>query len=75
MGTTTNIEWNEAIQKEKQQKIEKEEFDKEYKENVSSAADELYDAMGSEYFKGWEEMEDIASMYGVEPDDLINELI
>ena len=70
--TTISIEQAQVIS----EKVEKEneQFEKEYKEDVEMAHDELWDAMGSEDFR-MDDFDMICGDYGVEPDDLFHRLI
>lgn len=74
-GHKTTITWSEGIEiskaVEKQNKIDK----KDYQERTEQAYDELQVRLGSSSFRGFTELEDAASLYGVEPDDLIEMML
>ncbi len=75
---SNTIEWHDAYDKNskaEQERLEREERDrKEYDENLDRAKDEMWDALGTDDFRT-SDFDDICSNYGIDPDDLIDELI
>ena len=70
----SEIHWNDAVQKEKEQK-KQEALDKiEYDKNVRLACEEVWDAMSTEHFRT-SDVTDIAMQYGIDEEDLIFSLI
>ena len=73
MGTKA-IHWNEAVQKEKEQK-EQDRLDKiEYDKNLVLAGQDVWSAMEADFFVS-SDVADIAMDYGVDEEDLIFSLI
>ena len=68
------IHWNEAIEIAKQNKVAEEQAALKYQENLREAVEDVWDAMGSEFFSP-EEVAFIAMDYGVDEEDLIYALI
>lgn len=68
------INWNEAIQLEKEQKKQDELNKVEYHENLKLASAEVWDALSTDFFIS-SDVADIAMQYGVDEEDLIFSLI
>ena len=74
MKDNKNIEWNDAIQQAKENKIAEEKRKIEYKKQVDDAYDEFWELLGSPGFR-FSDFEDTCSAYGIDEDDLLNQLI
>ena len=70
----TAIHWNEAIQIVKQEKIEEEQRKIDYEQQLTDARSDVWNALESDMFCS-QDVFDIASMHGVDEDDLIFSLI
>lgn len=75
MKNLTTISWSEAIEVHKNQKKEDKKFETEYEKLVEDAYNFLMANLATDPERPAVYFEDAWTMYGVEPDDLINRLI
>lgn len=73
-NTQISIHWNEAEQMETNAKAEKEKRAVKYRKNIRRAKNEFNARLGSENFS-LTDFYDSAYMFGIESDELLNELI
>lgn len=74
MQNQITIQWSEAEQMEKTAQATKERNALQYKKNTRRAKSEFFSRLGNDNFC-LSDFYDSATMYGIESDDLLNELI
>lgn len=74
MKEQLTINWSQAQEISKEAQQQEEAHAKEYQENLNHAKRELFDAMGTKDFRT-SDFFDICMSYGIDQDDLIEELI